>query len=91
MNVGKVREVETIKGYKINRKAIGCKFHPWCYDCPFPDCIRGQNYDDTMTEHGKKLTEKEREIRIKQAITIGGFGDHFAEACKKYQGKEKEE
>lgn len=91
MNVGKVKKVEAISGYKLNRKQVGCKYHPWCFDCPFPDCIRGQNYDkEKMTKHGQQLIQKRLETQIKKAQAMSGFGDHFAEACKKYQGKEKE-
>lgn len=44
-NVGKIKTVETIKGYKLNRKALGCKFYKYCFTCPFRDCIKGKNYE----------------------------------------------
>ena len=44
-NVGKVKTIEAIKGYKINAKALGCKYYKICYTCPYKDCIKGKKYE----------------------------------------------
>lgn len=44
MNKGKRKMIEVVKGYKLNEKELGCKYHKICYTCPFKDCIKGKKY-----------------------------------------------
>lgn len=51
-NVGKITTVEAIKGYKLNKKALGCKFFKDCFTCPARDCIKGKKYETPPASTG---------------------------------------
>ena len=92
MNIGKIQMKETIKGYELNVKEVGCKYHPDCFTCPFRDCIKGQKYDKNyMSKYGQKLTQKQLQTQIKQAQKMRNFEAYLNDSCGEYQkelGKE---
>lgn len=70
MNVGKVTKIESVKGYKLNRKAVGCKYYKECFTCPYRDCIKDKKYK-TPPEYPQAGFEQEF---AKSCETITGKG-----------------
>lgn len=88
MNVGKIRMTEAVKGYKLNVKEVGCKYHPDCFTCPFRDCIKGQKYDkDAMTHYGQHRTSVALETARKKAEKMRNFQEYLNDSCGEYQNE----
>ena len=45
----------------IYYRDTGCKYHPKCLECPFPDCIAELN-----------TGQAKRQVRLRQILTSGG-------------------
>ena len=44
MNTKKIEYVEMIKGYKLNKNQVGCKWWKICATCPYSDCIKDKKF-----------------------------------------------
>lgn len=80
-NKGKIKRVETIKGYTINAKQIGCKFWKSCYTCPYPDCIKGKAYKEASMIRSEVIAEAEK----RKSEIHREFYDYLNESCNAYR------
>lgn len=88
MNVGKIVKVEAVNGYKLNRKEVGCRYHPDCFTCPFRDCIKGQKYDkEYMSKYGQQKAQTQLQTQIKKAQKMRDFEAYLNDSCGEYQTK----
>lgn len=62
MNVGKIKKVEAVKGYELNEKDVGCKYHESCFTCPYRDCIRDKRYVITPSEITRTRSERQHAV-----------------------------
>lgn len=74
MNVGKIKKVESVKGYTLNAKELGCKYYPICFTCPYKDCIKGKKFETTPQAIP---TREERQAAFEACLK---------ESCAKYTG-----
>jgi len=44
-------------------KDKGCQYHPDCFTCPFPDCVKPQDGKGTKRFHGKTRLTVQRLAR----------------------------
>lgn len=77
MNKGKIEYVEVVKGYKLNKKAVGCKWWELCDDCPYPDCIKGKKYVEPPKPASQRRADRQH-----------AFEAYLNEGSKKHTGRE---